>query len=105
MMFLMTQPVLVIVLILSVTFVVALFSAPALLGAVKQACLAVSLLSLFVGILAALSFDKGTLGFQFMHVFTDVPQYNISLAVGVDGLSFVFLLLTLVTFPPLFLTI
>jgi proton-translocating NADH-quinone oxidoreductase chain M len=103
--FLLTQPILAIVLLLSLAFIVALFSAPSLLGTVKQACLVVSLLSLFIGLLAALSFDKGTLGFQFMHVFSDVPQYNISLAVGVDGLSFVFLLLTLVTFPPLFLTI
>jgi NADH:ubiquinone oxidoreductase subunit 4 (subunit M) len=103
--FLLTQPILVIVLLLSLTFVVALFSAPSLLGFVKQACLTASLFSLFIGLLSALSFDKGTLGFQFMHVLSDAPQYNISLAIGVDGVSFVFLLLTLVTFPPLFLTI
>lgn len=38
-----------------------------------------------------------------MSSFNFVPEYNLSFAVGVDGLSFVFLILTLITFPPLFL--
>lgn len=69
----------------------------------RQICLFFSLVALFIGVAAAVPFDKATLGFQFMNTFNLLSSRNLSLALGVDGLSFVFLILTLVTFPPLFL--
>jgi NADH:ubiquinone oxidoreductase subunit 4 (subunit M) len=50
-----------------------------------------------------LLFDKAAAGYQFMSSTGFVAEYNSSFALGVDGLSYVFLLLTLFTFPFLFL--
>jgi len=50
-----------------------------------------------------LSFDKATVGYQYMSSIGFIAEYNSALALGVDGLSYVFLVLTLFTFPFLFL--
>jgi NADH-quinone oxidoreductase subunit M len=62
-----------------------------------------SLLVLIVGICAGLTFDKSAIGFQYMASIGFVAEYNSAFALGVDGLSYVFLMLTLFTFPFLFL--
>lgn len=98
-----TSPILAIISILGAGFVLSLLAPASRADAIRQICLAASLLALLVGVAAALAFDKATIGFQFMSTFNLVPQSNLSLALGVDGLSFVFLILTLITFPPLFL--
>lgn len=98
-----TSPLLTIIWILSFGFFGALIIRAEDIVTVRQWCLFTSLAALFVGVCAALSFDKAAAGYQFMNSFNFISQYNMSFAVGVDGLSFVFLLLTLVTFPPLFL--
>lgn len=63
----------------------------------------VSLVARFLGRRAALSFDKSRLGFQFFWRLDLLAQYNLSLTLGVDGISLVFILLTLFTFPTCFL--
>lgn len=102
-MFLLTSPLLSIVGVLGLGFFYALVIRVEKVDVIRQICLASSLLALFIGVMSVLSFDKSVAGYQFMSSFNYMPQYNLSFAVGVDGLSFVFLLLTLITFPPLFL--
>lgn len=63
----------------------------------------VSLLGLLVGLYAAYTFDKSLPGFQEVSVYEVLPAYNLTLALGVDGLSILFLLLTLFVFPVCFL--
>jgi NADH:ubiquinone oxidoreductase subunit 4 (subunit M) len=58
---------------------------------------------LIVGVCAGLTFDKSAVGFQYMASIGFVAEYNSAFALGVDGLSYVFLMLTLFTFPFLFL--
>lgn len=59
----------------------------------------ISLLGLLIGLFAANAFDKSLPGFQFLSSYEVLPTYNLSLTFGVDGLSTVFLLLTLFVFP------
>jgi len=61
------------------------------------------LLALAAGLFMSLSFDKGAVGYQYMSSIGFVAEYNSAFALGVDGLSYVFLVLTLFTFPFLFL--
>ena len=68
----------------------------------KLTTLGLSIWALFLGVYACLFFDKSTAGFQFPVEFTYLSQYNLALSFGVDGISMVFLLLTLFTFPFLF---
>lgn len=70
---------------------------------VRRACLEGSLMALAVGLTMALTFDKAAVGYQFTVSFGEVAEYNTAFAIGVDGLSYVFLVLTLFTFPFLFL--
>jgi len=102
-MFTLTSPVLTIVSILGVAFFYALVIGAEKIAIIRQVCLAASFVALFVAVLMGLSFDKSATGYQFMSSFSFVAAYNSSFALGVDGLSFVFLVLTLITFPVLFL--
>jgi len=70
---------------------------------VRKACLQGSLLAFAVGLAMGLTFDKAAVGYQFMSGVGTVAEYNSNFAFGVDGLSYVFLILTLFTFPFLFL--
>lgn len=70
---------------------------------IRSTTLSISTFALIAGILSCLSFDKSNLGFQFISRFSFIPQYNIAFTVGADGLSMLFLLLTLFIFPILFL--
>lgn len=63
----------------------------------------VSLLGLLVGLYAGYTFDKSLPGFQEVSVYEVLPAYNLTLSLGVDGLSILFLLLTLFVFPVCFL--
>jgi proton-translocating NADH-quinone oxidoreductase chain M len=65
------------------------------LNSVRRMILFTSTLALAVGLFSALSFDQAMSGYQF--------SCNITFNLGVDGLSMVFLLLTLYTFPTFFL--
>jgi NADH:ubiquinone oxidoreductase subunit 4 (subunit M) len=102
-MFILTSPIITIISVLVLAFFYSIISSAKHVAFVRQLCLSASLIALLVGVLAGFSFDKAAAGYQFMSSFSYLKQYNTSLALGVDGLSFVFLLLTLVTFPILFL--
>jgi len=71
--------------------------------AVRTVCLWGSLLALALGLSMGFSFDKASIGYQYMSSVGFVAEYNSAFALGVDGLSYVFLVLTLFTFPFLFL--
>lgn len=71
--------------------------------AIRLIILTVSLIALFLGLVACLSFDKGVTGFQFLSTLNVIEQYNLSFVLGADGFSMIFLLLTLFIFPVLFL--
>lgn len=70
----------------------------------RMAVLITSFGALITGLFACLSFDKASLGFQFLFRLELLPQYNLALTLGVDGLSFVFIRLTLFIFPLCFLS-
>jgi NADH-quinone oxidoreductase subunit M len=63
----------------------------------------ISLIGLVLGLHAALVFDKSLAGFQMLSSYEILSAYNLSLTLGADGLSLVFLLLTLFVFPVCFL--
>ncbi len=102
-MFLFTAPILTIISVLGLAFFYALLISAQKIEIIRKICLFASFAALLVGVLAGLSFDKAAVGFQYLSTFNYVGEYNSSLALGVDGLSYVFLLLTLVIFPFLFL--
>jgi NADH-quinone oxidoreductase subunit M len=97
------QPLLTVIFLLSIGFFYALIIPAQRIALIRQLCLLVSLAALFVGVFACLAFDKGAAGYQFMSSFNLITDYNLSFALGVDGLSLVFLMLTLFTFPAMFL--
>jgi NADH:ubiquinone oxidoreductase subunit 4 (subunit M) len=72
---------------------------------VQNLCLYTSVAALLAGLGSCFAFDYLLCGFQF---FTELkialPFYNNTLTLGVDGLSMIFLLLTLFVFPLLFLS-
>lgn len=70
----------------------------------RYALLSVSIISLLIGVTSCLLFDKSETGFQFLTPVHFVPEYNLSFTLGADGLSMVFLLLTLFIFPILFMS-
>jgi hypothetical protein len=82
---LLSQPLLVIILVLAIGLVFSLAIPFHRTVLVRMTSLVVSMLALLVGRL------------------TILPQYNLSFAVGVDGLSLIFILLTLFIFPVCFL--
>lgn len=71
---------------------------------IRYVILSSSVVALFMGITACLAFDKSDIGFQFLTALNFIPEYNLSFTLGADGLSMVFLLLTLFIFPILFLS-
>lgn len=99
------SPVTTLLIVLGVTFIFVLIAPrdPKGLLVVRTICLWGSLLALAVGLSMGLSFDKGAVGYQYMTSIGFVAEYNSAFALGVDGLSYVFLILTLFTFPFLFL--
>ena len=102
-MFILTSPILTVVSILSITFFYALLIPAERIDLTKKLCLLASIGALFVGILMGLSFDKAAVGYQNTAEFSYVAEYNSAFTIGADGLSYVFLMLTLLIFPFLFL--
>ena len=62
-----------------------------------------SVISLWAGLLLCFLFNKSQAGFQFLFNFPSLNLYNIELSFGIDGISIIFILLTLFTFPLCFL--
>lgn len=99
-----SNPLVTLVLVLGAGLAVSLVIPASNTALVRRFTLAVSIVALVAGLLACLGFDKSNLGFQFLFRFNLVPEYNLALTLGADGLSMVFLLLTLFIFPILFLS-
>lgn len=99
---LLEQPLLPILVILAITLFLCLHSQVTEFRA-KQAGLLGSLLALFVAVLGCISFDKSTASFQYLARATFDSTYNLYFTLGADGLSMVFLILTLFVFPLLVL--
>jgi NADH-quinone oxidoreductase subunit M len=102
-MFVLTSPVITIITLLGTALFAALLLPSKNIALIRQLCLSTSFVALCVAVLMSLSFDKAAVGYQFVSSFSFVAEYNSTFAVGVDGLSYIFLVLTLFTFPFLFL--
>jgi len=98
------NPLSVISLLLVVTLCFTLVLPARNLATIRYVILSSSLLALFMGVAACLAFNKSSTGFQFLAVLNFIPEYNLGFTLGADGLSMVFLLLTLFIFPILFLS-
>lgn len=97
------NPIVTIIVLLSAGLSVSILGTHFKLKLTRQLVLILSLLALLAGLLSCFAFDKTNLGFQFLTQFNFVSEYNLALTFGADGLSMVFLILTLIIFPVLFL--
>ncbi len=66
---------------------------------IKQAALATTLLVAVTGILTWLNFDSSNTDFQFAQSIEWIPSFGINYAVGVDGLSLVLILMSVLLTP------
>jgi NADH-quinone oxidoreductase subunit M len=66
---------------------------------IKQAALATTLLVAITGILTWLNFDSANTDFQFAQSVQWIPSFGINYAVGVDGLSLVLILMSVLLTP------
>ena len=66
---------------------------------IKQAALATTLLVAISGVLAWFKFDATNTDFQFVQSFEWIPSFGINYAVGVDGLSLVLILMSVLLAP------
>lgn len=98
------NPLVTLVVILAVGLAIVIALPAVKVNFIRQVALATSIFALLVGLLSCLAFDKSNFGFQFLYRLSFIPQYNITFTLGADGLSMVFLLLTLFIFPILFLS-
>ena len=65
----------------------------------RQISLALSLVVLLLGVLAAVAFDVGGERFQLTSSVEWIPEFGVSFALGVDGIALVMLLLIGVLMP------
>lgn len=98
-----SNPIITIIVLLAAGLSASILGTHFKLKLIRQLVLALSLLALLVGLLSCFAFDQSNLGFQFLTRFNFISEYNLALTFGVDGLSMVFLILTLIIFPVLFL--
>ena len=66
---------------------------------IKQVALAISLLVAGVGISAALAFDTAKSGFQYVERYSWIPSLGINYQLGVDGISLILILLSVILVP------
>jgi NADH-quinone oxidoreductase subunit M len=66
---------------------------------IKQAAFVISLLVAGVGISAALSFDANKSGFQYVEKYSWIPALGINYQLGVDGISLILILLSVILVP------
>jgi NADH-quinone oxidoreductase subunit M len=66
---------------------------------IKQAALATTLLVAVTGILTWINFDSSNTAFQFVQSVSWIPSFGINYAVGVDGLSLVLILMSVLLAP------
>ena len=66
----------------------------------KRVALGTSVLTLVIGVVAALQFDRGSSAqFQLGELHSWIPQFGVSYALGVDGIALVLILMALVLTP------
>ncbi|MFY8023124.1 MAG: NADH-quinone oxidoreductase subunit M [Candidatus Nanopelagicaceae bacterium] len=66
---------------------------------IKQAAFVISLLVAGVGISAALGFDANKSGFQYVEKYSWIPALGINYQLGVDGISLILILLSVILVP------
>ncbi len=66
---------------------------------VKQSALLVSLLVAALGITMTFGFDRGATGFQYVERYSWIPSLGISYQLGVDGISLILILLSVLLVP------
>ena len=66
---------------------------------VKQSALLVSLLVAALGITMTVGFDRGATGFQYVERYSWIPSLGISYQLGVDGISLILILLSVLLVP------
>lgn len=66
---------------------------------IKQAALGVSILVAASAIIAWLNFDSANVDFQFVQIAQWIPSFGINYAVGVDGISLVLIMLSVLLVP------
>ena len=66
---------------------------------VKQVAFAISLLVAGVGISAALGFDLNKSGFQYVEKYSWIPALGINYQLGIDGISLILILLSVILVP------
>jgi NADH-quinone oxidoreductase subunit M len=98
------NPLTIIAVLLGATLALTLVLPARNLVVIRYIILSSSLLALLLGVVACLAFDKASAGFQFLDALNFIPEYNLGFTLGADGVSIVFLLLTLFIFPTLFLS-
>ena len=103
--FFFNNPLAVIIFILFIGFAVVLVLPESRLRLVRLWCLDISLIALLLGVVSCLAFNQSMVGFQFLFdlnvgFFDDNPTFLL----GADGLSMIFLLLTLFVFPVCFVS-
>ena len=66
---------------------------------IKQAALGTTLLVAISGVMAWFKFDSENTAFQFVQIAQWIPSFGINYAVGVDGLSIVLILMSVLLAP------
>jgi NADH-quinone oxidoreductase subunit M len=66
---------------------------------VKQSALLVSVLVAALGITMTIGFDRGVTGFQYIERYSWIPSLGISYQLGIDGISLVLILLSVLLVP------
>jgi NADH-quinone oxidoreductase subunit M len=66
---------------------------------VKQSALLVSVLVAALGITMTIGFDRGVTGFQYIERYSWIPSLGISYQLGVDGISLILILLSVLLVP------
>ena len=66
---------------------------------VKQSALLVSVLVAALGITMTVGFDRGVMGFQYVERYSWIPSLGISYQLGVDGISLILILLSVLLVP------
>ena len=66
---------------------------------IKQAAFAISILVAAVGFMAAFGFEKSTTEFQYVERYSWIPALGINYQLGVDGISLILILLSVILVP------
>lgn len=100
--FLTTYALLVLTVILAAGLVISIRLPADKTNLVHGFAIGVSVAALVIGLLIRYAFDKAVVGFQFQSRRVLLPEYGLEFTLGLDGLSLLFVLLTLFVFPVCF---